>query len=55
MNILVKFFKKNKHLNVYFPTKELCTDNAAMIGVVGFYKLAKGFEDSFYLDVFTGE
>ncbi len=43
--------KVNK--KVYFPSKELCTDNAAMIAVVGYYKKLKGFSDSFDLDVYT--
>lgn len=44
--------KKNK-LNIYFPSRELCTDNAAMIAVVGYFKLLKGFQDSFDIDVYT--
>jgi N6-L-threonylcarbamoyladenine synthase len=45
---------KTYNKKIYFPSKELCTDNAAMIAVVGYYKLMKGFSDSFYLDVYTG-
>jgi len=41
------------HLSVYFPPKELCTDNAGMIAAAGYFKLINGMTDSFYLDVFT--
>ncbi len=38
------FFKKaeKEGIEVFFPSPEFCTDNAAMIGVVGFYKWKKG-------------
>ena len=32
---------KNEKFQVYFPTKELSTDNAIMIGLVGIYKFLK--------------
>ena len=44
---------KANNKKIFFPTKELCTDNAAMIAVVGYYKLMKGFTDSYDLDVYT--
>lgn len=44
---------KKVNKEVYFPSKELCTDNAAMIAVVGYYKKIKGFSDTFDLDVYT--
>lgn len=44
---------KENNKKIFFPTKELCTDNAAMIAVVGYYKLMKGFTDSYDLDVYT--
>lgn len=45
---------KKVNKEVYFPSRELCTDNAAMIAVVGHYKKLKEFSDSFDLDVYTG-
>jgi len=41
-------------ITVYYPSKELCTDNAAMIAVAGYYKIKKGYRDSYDLDVYTG-
>lgn len=43
-----------KGITVYYPPKEFCTDNAAMIAVAGYYKIKKGYSDSFDLDVYTG-
>lgn len=33
---------KEKGINIYFPPKELCTDNAAMIGVAAHYLIKAG-------------
>ena len=49
---LVKDARK-ANIKVYYPPKELCTDNAAMIACAGFYKLKTGITDSFNLEVFT--
>jgi len=38
---------------VYYPRKELCSDNAAMIAVAVFYNLKVGIIDLFDLDVYT--
>lgn len=37
----IKTFK-DEGLNVFFPSLEFCTDNAAMVGLVGFLKWKKG-------------
>lgn len=37
---------KERGIEVYFPSPEFCTDNAAMVGLVGYYKWKKGFWDS---------
>ncbi|MDD3656704.1 MAG: tRNA (adenosine(37)-N6)-threonylcarbamoyltransferase complex transferase subunit TsaD [Atribacterota bacterium] len=44
---------RKTNIKVYYPPKELCTDNAAMIACAGFYKLKTGITDSFDLEVFT--
>lgn len=37
-----KFTKKmNKKINIFLPLKKYCTDNAAMIGILAYYKLQK--------------
>ncbi|MBN2394978.1 MAG: tRNA (adenosine(37)-N6)-threonylcarbamoyltransferase complex transferase subunit TsaD [Candidatus Atribacteria bacterium] len=46
-----KAFKKD--LEVFSPPKELCTDNAGMIGAAGYYKLMRGMVDSYDLEVYT--
>ena len=37
---------KTKGFEIYFPSPEFCTDNAAMVGIVGYYKWKKGLWDS---------
>ncbi len=41
-NLLNKLVKENRGELIYPPKKELCTDNAAMIGVAAFYKAKAG-------------
>lgn len=38
-------------LSLYVPSKQYCTDNAAMIAFVGHYKLQQGLIDSLALDI----
>jgi N6-L-threonylcarbamoyladenine synthase len=33
---------ENEGVSLYIPSPKYCTDNAAMVGVLGFYKLAEG-------------
>ncbi len=43
-----------KNISVFFPLKELCTDNAAMVGAAAYYKLKRGITNFFDVEVFTG-
>ena len=42
------FYEKTKvkEFEIYFPSPEFCTDNAAMVGIVGYYKWKKGLWDN---------
>jgi len=40
-------------ITVHIPSPELCTDNAAMIAVVGYHQLAKGARSSLDLDAYS--
>ncbi|MFN3308911.1 MAG: tRNA (adenosine(37)-N6)-threonylcarbamoyltransferase complex transferase subunit TsaD, partial [Anaerolineales bacterium] len=44
------FFQQSK-LPVFIPPLELCTDNAAMTAVVGYYRYRKGQRDGLDMDV----
>lgn len=44
---------KRLNIRVYFPPRELCTDNAAMVAIAGFYKIKAGLNDFYDLEVFT--
>ena len=35
-------FGRTNHKKIFIPAFEYCTDNAAMIGITGYYKYLKG-------------
>ncbi|OGL39143.1 MAG: tRNA (adenosine(37)-N6)-threonylcarbamoyltransferase complex transferase subunit TsaD [Candidatus Schekmanbacteria bacterium RBG_16_38_11] len=39
-----------KGLTVYYPSNKLCLDNAAMVGIAGYFRILKGERDKFDLD-----
>ena len=45
---------KQRGLRLFMPKPVYCTDNAAMIAVRGYYRLQKGFVDSWELNAFPG-
>jgi N6-L-threonylcarbamoyladenine synthase len=40
-------------LKVYIPSPSFCTDNAAMVGVVGYEYLKRGIHSDFSLNAFA--
>ena len=42
-----------KSLNLFIPSKEFCTDNAAMIAYVGYKRMTLGERDNFNMSVFA--
>lgn len=44
-----KLMKRGK--KIFFPRKEFCTDNAAMVAINGFMRLSKGEKDALDVDV----
>lgn len=44
---------EKEQIKIYFPPKELCTDNASMIAAAGYYKFIQGAHDGYDLDVYT--
>jgi len=45
-------FCNKKKIEFYSPSKQYCTDNAAMIAFVGNYKAEQGLYSDLYLDIF---
>lgn len=43
---------KDKNINLYYPSLDLCTDNAAMIASAGYFNYMKYGKDSLYLEVY---
>ncbi|NLY71686.1 MAG: tRNA (adenosine(37)-N6)-threonylcarbamoyltransferase complex transferase subunit TsaD [Clostridiales bacterium] len=40
-------------ISLYYPSLELCTDNAAMIGCAAYYKYKAGLVDDLYMDAYA--
>jgi N6-L-threonylcarbamoyladenine synthase len=45
---------KKNGLRLFMPQPVFCTDNAAMIACLGYYRLAAGHKDDWSLNAFPG-
>ena len=44
---------KKEGIELFLPEKPLCTDNAAMIAVAGYYEYINGRQDDLRLDAYA--
>jgi len=49
----IKQEAKEEKLKIYIPSPGLCTDNAAMVGVVGYEYLKRGLKSSTTLNAYS--
>ncbi len=47
-----EIFKK-ENINLFIPSPQLCTDNAAMVASLGYFRLKKGLESSLDVEAFS--
>jgi len=50
-----EFFKlgSENDIRIYIPPVELCMDNAAMVGCLGYHRFKRGLIDDFEIDVYS--
>jgi N6-L-threonylcarbamoyladenine synthase len=49
----IKEEASGEKVNVYIPSPSFCTDNAAMVGVVGYEYLKRGIQSPLSLNAFS--